>query len=56
MANKILNEFSVVFKGIGQFEGIFTLQVKDGSQPYQMLPKSVAYALQEPLREELGGL
>ena len=32
---------------------MFRLQVREGSQPYQALPRRVVYALWEPLREEL---
>ena len=35
---KMHNEFSDVFSGIGFFEGIFSLQVKGGSHPYQAPP------------------
>ena len=41
------------FSGIGCFEGTFTLKVKDVSEPYHMPQRRVAYALQEPLKEEL---
>ena len=34
------------------FEGIFYLQVKENSWPYQV-PRRVVYVLQEPLMEEL---
>ena len=45
-----------MFLGIGCFEGTFTLLVKEGSQPYQVPPRRLAYALQETLMEELEGL
>ena len=44
------------FSGIGCFEGIFKLQVRKGSCPYQAPPRRLAYALQEPLKEELNRL
>ena len=49
----IHNEFSDIFSGIAHVEGMFRLQVKKGSQPYQAPPRKVVYALQEPLREEV---
>ena len=42
---KIHNVYSDIFTGIGCFEGTFTLQVREGSCPYQALPRKVAYAL-----------
>ena len=44
---------SVIISGTGCFEGIFSLQVKDSSQPNQEPPRRVVYALQEPQKEEL---
>ena len=35
LTNKTRNEFCDVFPGIGYFEETLTLQVKEGSQPYQ---------------------
>ena len=35
------------------FKGTFSLQVKDGMQPYQTLPRLVTYALQEPFKKKL---
>ena len=35
---------------------MFSLQVKDDSQPHQVSPRKVEYALQESLKEELEGL
>ena len=46
---KIHNEFSD-FLGIGCFEGIMRLQVKDGSWPYQVPLRKVVHELQEPSR------
>ena len=40
---------SDVFTGISCFDGTYTLQVKDGSHPYQDQLRRVANALQEPL-------
>ena len=39
LTNKIHKEFRDFFSGIDCFEGTFTLQVKEGSWPYQALPK-----------------
>ena len=39
--------------GIGCFGGMFRLQVKEDSCPYQATPRKVVYSLQESLREEL---
>ena len=50
---KIHNEFSDVFTGIGCFEGTFKFRVKEGSHPYLAPPRRVAYTLQQPLKEEL---
>ena len=50
--NKIHIEFSDVSSGIGCFGGIFSLQIKDDSWPYQA-PRRVVFVLQEPLKEEL---
>ena len=32
---------------------MFSSQVKEGSHPYHVLPRRVAYMLQTPLKEEL---
>ena len=53
LTNKIHYEFSDVFSGTGCFEGMFTLQGKDGSLLYQAPSRRVAYTSQEPLKEEL---
>ena len=37
---------------IGNFEGTFLLQVKDGAMPYLAPPQCVAYILQQPFRDE----
>ena len=34
---------SMMFSGIGCFEGMFAFQVKDGSCPYQVSSRRVAY-------------
>ena len=53
LTQKIHNDFSDVFTGIGCFDGTFKLQVREGSHLYQAPPRRVAYTLQEPLKEEL---
>ena len=53
MMQKIHTRFGNVFNGIGCFEGTFSLQLKPYSKPYQAPPRHVAYALQEPFKEEL---
>ena len=45
LTNKIHNEFSDVFAGIVCFEGMFILQLLDGSQPYEVPPRREAYTL-----------
>ena len=52
MMQKIHDTFDV-FNGIGCFKGTFSLQLKPNSKPYQAPPRQVAYALQNPLKEEL---
>ena len=39
--------------GIGCLDGMFSVQIKPGSKPYQVSLKCVAYALQKPFEEEL---
>ena len=53
MMQRIHTRFGDVFNGIGCFEGRFSLQLKPDSKPYQAPPSHVAYALQEPFKEEL---
>ena len=53
MMQRIHTRFGDVFNGIGCFEGTFSLQLKPDSKPYQAPPMCVAYALQEPFKEEL---
>ena len=53
MMQKIHTRFGSVFNGIGCFKGTFSLQLKPDSKPYQAPPRHVAYALQEPFKEEL---
>ena len=53
MTQKIHNIYSDVFNGIGCFKGMFSLQLKPDSKPYQVPPRHVVYALQKPFKEEL---
>ena len=53
MMQKIHNRFGNIFNGIGCFEGMFSLQLKPDSKPYQVHPRHVAYVLQKPFKEEL---
>ena len=53
ITNRIHYEFNDFFSGIGFFKGTFSMQVKEGSHPYQSLPKGMAYALVKLLKEEL---
>ena len=53
MMQNIHTRFGNFFNGIGCFEGTFSLQLKPDSKPYQAPPRHVAYALQEPCKEEL---
>ena len=53
---KIHNNFSDIFTGIGCFKGTIKLQVREDSCLYQVQSRRVAYALQEPIREELDRL
>ena len=45
---KMHEEFVTVFTGIGCFEGMFSLQIKDDAKPYQMPLRYIAYAFHEP--------
>ena len=53
MTQSIHSRFGDVFNGIGCFKGTFSLQLKPDSKPYQAPSRHVAYALQEPFKEEL---
>ena len=53
MMQKIHNAFGDIFNGISYFKGIFSLQLKPDSKPYQVPPRHVAYMLQKPFKEEL---
>ena len=53
MMQIIHTRFVNVFNGIGGFEGTFSFQLKPDSKLYQAPPRHVAYALQEPFKEEL---
>ena len=49
--NKIHNGFNNLFTGIGSFEGKFSLEVENGSYPYQSSPGRVVYMLQNQLKD-----
>ena len=53
---KIYNEYRNVLTGIECFKGNFSLQVRDDTKPYQVLPRHVAYTLHEVFIKELGRL
>ena len=53
ITQRIYNEFRYVFTVNGCSDGMFRLQVKEGSWLYQAPPRRVAYVLKQPLREEL---
>ena len=53
ITQQMQNEFKDVFNGIGCLNRMFSLQLKPGSKPYQMLPRCGAYTLQMPYKEEL---
>ena len=56
MTQSMHSRFGDIFNGIGCFEGPYSLQLKPHSKPYQVQSRHVAYALQEPFKEELGWL
>ena len=43
----------VILSGMGCFDVIFSLQVMDDIWPYQVPPRRIMYALQDPLKEEV---
>ena len=53
---KLQWEFKDGFKGIGCFDGMFSLLDKDDSKPYLVSLMHMAYALQNPFMEELAQL
>ena len=53
ITQQLQRDFEDVFTGIGCFDGMFSLQIKPDSRPYQVSPKHVAYALEKPFKEEL---
>ena len=56
ISHQLQREFKDVFNGIRSFNGSFSLQIKPDSKPYQVTPRNVAYALQNPFKEELDEL
>ena len=54
---KMHNDLSDIFTGIELFQRhIPNYRVREGNQPYQAMPRMVAYALQEPLQIEVDSL
>ena len=53
MTRRIHETFGDVFNGIECFKGTFSLQLKPDSKTYQMPLRHIAYALQQPFKEEL---
>ncbi|KAK2711164.1 hypothetical protein QYM36_012369 [Artemia franciscana] len=53
---KLLNEFSVVFEGIGTLPGTCKIYLKEGAIPTMQPPKRVPFALQAKFKEELDRL
>ena len=50
---KMHEEFSDVFTGSECFKGTFSLQVNKDVNPYQVPPRSIAYALKRPIQERI---
>ncbi|KAK2704438.1 hypothetical protein QYM36_016737 [Artemia franciscana] len=53
---KLLNEFSDVFEGIGTLPGTCKVYLKEGAIPTKQPPKRVPFALQAKFKEELDRL
>ena len=53
ITQQLQRDFKDVFTGICCFDGMFLLEEKPDSKPYQELLRHVTYALQKPLKEEL---
>ena len=53
ITQQLQREFKDVFNGIECFNHTFSLQVKPDSKPYQVPPRCIGYALQQPFKEEL---
>ena len=49
----IFNKFPNIFSDIRCFEGTFSLQLKEGNNPYQASLRYVANVLQKPFKKEL---
>ena len=45
LTKQLQKEFEDAFNDVGCFDGMFSLQVKPDSKPYQAPPRHVAYAL-----------
>ena len=48
---KIFNDYSDIFTGIGHSKGTFFLAIKGDVKPYHVLTRCVAYALQEKIQK-----
>lgn len=52
-AKKIVEEFSDIFVGLGQFEGELSLEVKEDAIPVIQKPRRIAVALNEELKQQV---
>lgn len=52
-AKKIVEEFSNIFDGLGQFEGEISLEVKEDAIPVIQKPRRIAVALNDELKQQL---
>ena len=50
ITDQMCNEFENVLSGIGCFEGIITVQIKEGSNMCQPPPRQIIYTLQQPFK------
>ena len=53
ITQQLQRDFKDVFNGIGCIDGMFSLQLKPGSKPYQTPLRCEGYALQKPFKGEL---
>ena len=53
ITEQIQRDFEDVFNHRGCFDGMFSLQLKPDSKPYQAPLRHIAYALQKPFKGEL---
>ena len=52
ITQQLQRDFKCAFTRIWCFDGIFSLQVKPNSKPYQVPIGCIVYALQKPFKEE----